>query len=251
MATHGSADAAWFYVDGYQVAGVVTHLEDNQEALTDNNTGLGESVDHEGFVGVKTAEIAHDGFFDDAAASVISALDPAAGGALGAEHVLCYAIAGNVIGASCILVRGALEAKFKKLVERVKFTKANASYTVNTVLEGAKVIMHRAARAAAANTDATSVNNGASSANGGTAFLAVESWTGAPTSLAVTMRDSADNVTFAAIAGGSAFAAVTAANQAKVLTITGTIRQYVSAAWALTGGTAPSWTGIVALVRNP
>ena len=253
MTTYGSDAAAWFYVDGYQVAGVVTHLEDSEEAAAEDNGGLGENVGRVGFVGETSAEVQHDGFFDDAAASVIAALDPAGGGALGAQHTLLYAIAGNAIGRSCVLARGALEANFKKLVERSKFTKANCAYKVNTSLDTARVVLHRVARTSAGNSDATSVDNGAASANGGVAVLEVDALAlGGYTNLAVTMRDSADNVTFAAIAGGSAFPLVTVVNTSAVLTIAGAIRRYASAAWAYGGaGSGPTWTGVVALVRNP
>ena len=253
MSTYGSGDVAWVYLDGYQVANDVISLEDEQVAQTENNTGLGVKVTSNASNGVLDATILLVGFFNDVAAGIIAALDAPAGGALGAQHTALYAIAGDVIGRSCILARGALQSQVKKLLSTPGLTKLNAKFNVQQALLSGRVILNRIARTTAANSDATSVNNLASSANGGTALLVVDTLVlGGYTNLAATMRDSADNVSFLAIAGGSAFTVVTLANTAVLLTITGTIRQYVSAAWAWGGaGSSQSWTGVVALVRNP
>jgi len=253
MSTYGSGDVAWVYLDGYQVAGDVISLEDEQVAQTENNTGLGVKVTSNAFNGVVDVTILLVGFFNDVAAGIVVALDPTAGGALGAQHTALYAIAGDVIGSSCILARGALQSQVKKLLSSPGLTKLNAKFNVQQALLSGRVILNRVARTTAANSDATSVNNLASSANGGTALLVVDTLVlGGYTNLAVTMRDSADNVSFLPIAGGSAFTVVTLANTAVSLAISGIIRQYTSAAWAWGGaGSSQSWTGVVALVRNP
>lgn len=251
MTNYGSADVTWFYVDGYQLAGVTFGLEDTQSAETEDKTVCGEDVAHEDFTGQKTYGVKHEGFFDDDAASVIAALDPAAGGKLGAEHLMVYAIAGNVTGNSCVCVRGGLEAMFKKLIQRGKFAKASADYKVNTALETAKLLAPRTARTTAGNTESTSVDNGASSANGGTLYLFGDALTlGGYTSLSVKLRDAATIPTFADVSGG-ALTAVTTAPFCQALAISGTIRRHTAVAWTWNGaGAGPSWTGICALVRN-
>jgi hypothetical protein len=249
---YGSADVTWFYVDGYQLAGVTFGLEDSQSAETENKLVFGESLDHEDFTGGKSYDVKHDGFFDDDALSVITALDPAVGGKLGVEHLMAYAIAGNAAGRNCVCVRGALEATFKKMIQRGKFTKGSAAYKVNTALDTAKLLAPRAARTTAGNTESASVDNGASSASGGTLYLFGDVLTlGGYTSLSVKLRDAATTPTFADVSGG-AFTAVTTAPFCQALAISGTIRRHTAIAWSWNGsGSSPSWTGIVALVRNP
>lgn len=250
MTTYGSGDAAFLYVDGYQVAGVTTSLEDEQEAATEDNTGLGETLNRSAFVGDKSYTVKHGGFFDDDAASVIEALDPAAGGKLGAEHYLAYAIAGNVAGRPVMLTAGALEAKMKKQVQRGKLTKASVEYLANSAIMTYALVAARASRSTAGNTDTASADNGASSASGGLAVLFVDTLTGSPTNLTVTVRHSADNVTFADH-GSGILPVVTPANQRtpQFKALSGTINRYVSLKWAWTGGTAPTWTGALVLRR--
>lgn len=82
---------------------------------------------------------------------------------------------------------------------------------------------------------------------GAQAYLHVTGFTG--TSVTVAVQDSADNSTFAAVAG-LAFTAVTAAPNAQRIAIanTSTVRRYVR---AVTTGTFTSATFAVAFMRNP
>lgn len=78
----------------------------------------------------------------------------------------------------------------------------------------------------AATSPATGLDGGASTTFGGQAYLQVESITG--TSVTVRIQDSADNSTFANIAGGGLFSAASARG-AQRIEITGTIRRYTRA----------------------
>lgn len=81
-----------------------------------------------------------------------------------------------------------------------------------------------------ANGNSSSVNNTASSANGGAGCLHVTAYSGF-TNVVFTIQDSADNSSWADIA---TFATVTA-KTAEIKTVAGTVRQYVRALWTVSG----------------
>lgn len=84
--------------------------------------------------------------------------------------------------------------------------------------------------AVTASGNGTSLNNGASSANGAAAHLHVSAFSGF-TQVVFTVADSADNSTFATV---GTFATVTGTTSER-LTIAGTVRQYVRIAYTVTG----------------
>lgn len=94
-------------------------------------------------------------------------------------------------------------------------------------------------------TNGASLDGTASSALGGQAYLQVFSVTG--TSTTITLEDSADNVSFAAITGG-AFTAVNAGSRSdQRIAVTGTVRRYVR---AVSSGTFSNAQFAVQFTRN-
>lgn len=97
-----------------------------------------------------------------------------------------------------------------------------------------------------ATSPATGLDTTASASFGLQAYLHVFSFTG--TSVTVTLQDSADNSTFAAIGSGVSFAAATAVGAQRITTVnTQTVRRYVR---AVTTGTFTQATFIVQLTKN-
>lgn len=94
-------------------------------------------------------------------------------------------------------------------------------------------------------TNGTGLDGLAATTFGGQAYLQVFGVTG--TSVTVTIQDSADNASFANIAGGGAFLAATPGRSAQRIAITGTIRRYVR---AITTGTFTNAQFAVGFVRN-
>lgn len=94
-------------------------------------------------------------------------------------------------------------------------------------------------------TNGASFDGGASSSFGAQAYLQVFSVTG--TSVTVTLEDSADNVSFAAITGGAFSAVLASARSDQRIAMTGTIRRYVR---AVTSGTFSNAQFAVQFVRN-
>lgn len=97
-------------------------------------------------------------------------------------------------------------------------------------------------------TNGTAVNFTASTAFGFQAYLQVTAFTG--TDVTVALQDSADNVTFAALASGS-FAQTTAAGTWQRIAVggTATVRQYVRAVTTTVGGFTSATFNVV-LVKN-
>lgn len=94
-------------------------------------------------------------------------------------------------------------------------------------------------------TNGTGFDGVAASTFGGQAYLQVFGVTG--TSVTVTIQDSADNATFAAIAGGGTFVAAVPGRSAQRVAITGTVRRYVR---AITTGTFTNAQFAVSFTRN-
>lgn len=94
-------------------------------------------------------------------------------------------------------------------------------------------------------TNGTSFDGTASSALGAQAYLQVFSVTG--TSVTVTLEDSADNSSFAAITGGAFAAVLAGARSDQRIAMSGTIRRYVR---AVTSGTFNPASFAVQFVRN-
>lgn len=123
------------------------------------------------------------------------------------------------------------------------------SFTVSTVANGYGVEWGQQLTAGirtdtTATSPSTGLDGGASTSNGAQAYLHVFSFSG--TSVTVTLQDSADNSTFAAIASPMAFTAATGITSQRIA-VTGTIRRYVR---AITTGTFSSAAFAVQFTRN-
>lgn len=96
-----------------------------------------------------------------------------------------------------------------------------------------------------ATANGTSVDNTASSANGGVAILHVTAASGTTPSATVKVQHSTDNSVFTDLI---TFTAATAATSERK-TVTGTVNRYVRATWTISG-TTPSFTFAVAFARR-
>lgn len=243
-----SSNIAFLLIDGYSVLGVTTDLTEDYTAKTEETTPLGSADETHAFTGLLSSKMSQSGFFDDAAGSSNDAL--VAGN--GSSRVVCYGVEGNIIGKNFVGFAGALQTNYKRLQKVGALHKASADYVGSGQKNEGKILhAHGAETTATGNTQASSVDNAASSATGAVGYLEVSALTlGGYTNAIVTLQDSADNITFADISGG-AFTAKTAAPAAQRLVIAGTIRRYVACRWAYTGaGTGESVTFMAGIVRS-
>lgn len=246
MADFGSADVGFLLVDGLDLLGATTKLNDDKEAMLQNKAGLGEAWPIFQYVGTKKYTLTQSGFFDDA---TDKQNDAQVG--VGTQRVLSFGHAGNVIGRKMVGAGGILETKYTRIISANELHKAAAEYIANgQVDEG--IILHALAAetAASGNTDASSVDNLAATTAGGAAYLQVTALTlGGYTDVTFRVRDSADDISFLDLT--PAFANVATAPTAERIAITGTIRQFTSMSWAFNGaGAGQSVTAMVAIARD-
>jgi hypothetical protein len=244
MATgkHGSPDVSVFLVGGYNLlANSPQSVSRKVQEGIQRADGLGDAWESSVNTGFATGQFTQDGaFFDDTTNDMHTALKSSSG----ASRVGLIVWAGNVLGATCTGFAGLLNTAYEVLGQVPGLTKANAAYDVNGQVEPAVLLQPLAALTTT--TTGTSVNNGGATTAGGAAYLEVAAYSGF-TSVAVKIQDSADNSTFADVAGG-AFTAVTTAPGAQRIAIAGTIRQYTRS--VVTPSGAGSITAAIALARN-
>lgn len=245
MAKYGSNSAVLALIDGYSIAGVLTEFSDDTEALTEDTTCLGETWETHGSLSVKRVVLTQNGFYDDAAGSVHEALE--AGN--GASRVVTLGYEGNTIGQDFVGLAGPLQTRYRRSPAVKGFHKATAEYVANGQREDGKILHALGAETADDDTEASSVDNSASSANGGAGYLQVTNLDlDGYDDITVKVRHSADNATFADLL---TFAAATAHPDAERKAVAGTVNRYLASSWAFSGsGTSPTCTFLVGFARN-
>jgi hypothetical protein len=191
--------------------------------------------------------LSQSGWLDDAVGQAHEALIGAGGRT---SQVIVLSLEGNTLGATMIGASGAFSASYDKGVTVGDFTRANVEYALSGRVDDMAVIVSPyQARTTAGNTESTPVDNGASSAAGGAAYLAVSDLTlGGYTNLVVKIRHAAV-ATFADLV---TFTAVTAAPTALApAAVAGTVNRNLAISWAWTGaGSGTSATFVVGFARN-
>lgn len=235
MTVRGSADVGFLLVDGYDVLGVSTSLSDSVSAIVEETHALGDSWVENTYVGLKSAELSQEGYYDDDSDSSNDALS----GSEGVSRLLCYGLEGNTIGKQFIGYSGAMQASYNRIVSRGELHRANASYQGNGAVEDGLILHEHSTEGAAGDTKSDDVEAAAQTAAGGAAYLQVSALTlGGYTNLIVTVLDSTDGVTWTTLA---TFTAVTTAPAAERKVVAGTVKKHLAVQWAYTGaGTGQS-----------
>lgn len=238
--THGKDGRV--YVNGYDLSAFLRQTSvsadvDTAEVTTYANNGVKSFI-----AGLSSATLSASGLFDPAA--------------LGSNDVLTAALGGDTAG----------NADNLWLVWPQGDTRGNAGtamnavgtkYSVNTPVDdvvdvqaeatsstGTDMVRSLLALSTVTGTGAeTAVDNGASSANGGAAYVMATAATGFTTAT-VKVQHSSDNVSFADLATFT----VTAANTAERATFTGTVNRYLRA--NITAFTGTNLTLTVAAARS-
>src|SRR3990167_7920980 len=128
MPNRGSGDVAFFLIGGRDVLGTLTEITDNGvEAILEETHTFGDTWREFTPVGIRFAEMAQSGFFDDAAGSVHDALTTGPG----VGRVLVYGIGGTATGAQFVGWANAMQVNYHRIVNREELHKAQASYRTN------------------------------------------------------------------------------------------------------------------------
>lgn len=230
MAKIGSPDVGFILIGGYDLLGVsVTAFKMMHEAVTEEETGSGDADENHAKVGLSRGSLELSGFYEDAAGKSDAALI-----AFG-DRVVLIAHRGNTIGKLAWGFAGAVEAVYNRVLAVAALHKANANFKMNGPIEVRHVILHTHSTesAASGDTEGTSVDNSASSADGGAGIVGCEDLNlGGYTDVTVKVRDSTDNVVWADLV---TFTNISAAKTATRKTVAGTVDRYLSMSWLFNG----------------
>ncbi len=244
MAKYGSDDVAFLLIDGYSVLGSVTELKDNVEAITEEDHALGDAWASQAFVGIKQATLEQGGFYDYETNGVHLALV----GQNGVSRVVCYGVEDNLLGATVVGWRGAMQANYQRIASRGALHRANATYKVNGIVEEGVILQPLGAVTDDGDSEATPHDNTAETTDGASLYLQVSALDlDGLDSAVVAVYDSANGVDWTLLDTFTAITAIGAERRTK----TGTIRRYLAVSWVFTGLTteSPSMTFMVAAVR--
>jgi|SRR5690554_1222946 len=229
MARRGSSEVGFLLVDGYDILGVSTSLTDNLEAHIQEGHGFGESWVRQLPTGTKQAEITQEGFYDDASLSSNDALV----GKEGVNRLLCYGLEGNTIGRNFVAYSGAMQANCTRIATRGELHRANSSYQGNGIVEDGKILHPHVAETGAGDTTGSAVDHGASTVEGGTAYLQVSALAlGGHDGALVKILHSDDGEIWDELV---AFTALTAAPGKARNVAAGEVKRYLAASWEFTG----------------
>jgi len=239
MAKYGSGSVAFFLVDGFNLAGESSSLADATEAVLEETHGLTDAFVEQTPSGLRRAELAVEGFYDDATDKTNAAL----AGNQTSSRVVSYGVAGNTLAQSFVGLEGAFGGTYVRQATRGELTKASATWTVTGQKDEGVILLPLAAVTA---TDyGGAQDNSASSASGGVAYLHVTAASGTSPTLDVKVKDSADNATYADLITFTQATGVTAERK----TVSGTVDQYLKIRYTI-GGTDPSFTIAVGFARG-
>lgn len=162
---YGSPSFAVFLIDGYNIiANKLKSVAEATESMTEPSHGLGDSWEEHTPTGMQKAELAQEGaLFDDDTNKIHDAMS----GNEGVSRVTCYGFEGNTIGARATGLVGALAVAYARMLSLGGLHKANVRYLCSGQKDEGRILHAHSAETAAGNTEASSVDNSASSADGG------------------------------------------------------------------------------------
>lgn len=237
MGKYGSSSFGFLLANGYDLrAAKLKGVTSGYEHITEPTDGLGDSNQEHTPVGVSQETFSQTGaFFDDATNGIHIALR----GNSGSNRIVCWTFEGNTLGQPFTGAAGLLKTKYEVLNEVGGLTKANATYLIDgSVDDGAILQVHQQQTVDWTN---TSVDNGASSANGGAGYLQVSQFSGITGFLGF-IESSTDNLDWSTTL--VSFTNVTAALTAQRIAVVGTIPRYLRFRGDVTG------TGTITLMAG-
>jgi hypothetical protein len=230
---YGSPSFSVLLADGINLlAAKVKGVTYADESITEQTDGLGDGNEEHTPVGQSRWTLTQTGgFFDDAANGMHLAFRAASG----ASRILSFAYMGNAIGAAFVGALGAFTTKYEVLIQGGALTKANASYQISGEVEEGVILQHHVAKTADWNNEAAgSVDNGASSPDGGVGYQHVSAMTGF-TGFVGKIRDSADDLTYADLITFANVPDINNQNKAQRIEVAGTVDRYLAYDGNVTG----------------
>lgn len=221
-----------FYVNGYNIAGAITGFTFNADGDEIDATTVASTGAFREFVqGFKSGTLQATGIFDSDTTNndeIHDILHPAY--TSGDEQNITASMGTIAVGDPAIMMNGA-QLTYQLPFDVGALIFSNATWRANSGIRFGKWLMNSAQLAGTNN--GTSVNNGASSANGGvfTVHLANDT----ATDVDVKLQHSTDDSTWSDVTGG-VIANLSDPNASGSVAVSGTIEQYIRAVATVTGG---------------
>ena len=225
----------FFFIDGFNIVGQkIKGLREKHTSPVEDVTGLGDSAPENVPVGVMNSEVVQEGAYFDTTATTgghvafsgATTLTPAT-----SPRIMCLGFAGNTTGYPFTGFLGSFSSEYEVLAESGNLTKANVTHSMTGLRSAGVIIQPLASKTADWNTTSTSVDNAASSANGGEGFMQCTAASGF-TAFVGKIRHSADDSTYADLI---AFTDNVTDPFAERKTVSGTVNRYLAFAGDVTG----------------
>lgn len=245
MTTYSWADVKPALVDGYDLAGTgETTMEvevPGFERGTEDSTGIGGAGWE---TSVLTGTFTPSGQFSFSAFHNATTAAAAIGvGDAGTQRVVVLGYEGGTAGTRFC---GAYGWQIGRVVTQAKsaLNKLKATIKPSGRVDDEGIVLKGLTTVTGDGTsDLTYYDGGAASTAGGRAYFVRTAFTkGSATDLTLSVTDSTDHITFGAL---STATAITAGIGAEVKTLTGSVKQYLSSAWAWTGGAGGGSTATI------
>jgi hypothetical protein len=233
MAKYGPPSVL-FLVDGYNMlANKVQTLRHKIVSRLTKSDGLGDTWEEHSPTGVSMAELAQEGaFFDtDALRSHAALSGSVPSSPQAAVRIVCCAFAGNTAGEMFYGFEGDFTGEYEVVAARGDLQKANTLHRVTGQCDEGVIIQALAVKTADWDTESASIDNAASSADGGVGYQQVTAFTGF-TGFIGKIRDSADDIAYSDLI---TFTNVTSAPAAERATVAGTVDRYLAFDGDVTG----------------
>lgn len=236
MAKYGQSNVGFVLVGGYDFKGYATEISPIEtESMFERSDTLGDSWEEHLPVGVRKSYFTIKGFYDDDAASMNGVVV----GNTSTERVVCIGPDGNTIGKKFIGFQGVYSAKVSRVMSRGALHKCEIPSVISGAREDGVILQELEAKTGDWDTDSESVDNSASSSNGGSGYLQVTAFSGF-TDVVYKIRHSADDSTYADLI---TFTTVTAIG-AERKTVSGTVNRHLLVSGDVTGtGSATAMVG--------
>lgn len=219
------------YANGYKVSTYLTTFELQRSCETDENTAMEPTSDYRTMEsdGIEDASISYEGHYKDASGELDEILE----GILGDDAIVWNVMPWGeaAIGDKCYGLR-TIENEYTSDASYDKHVACSGGAEAHGGAERCVILSPMATKTTSS--QATAVNNAASSAYGGAAYLQC---TGAasPTTLDVIVQGSTTGAFSGEETTVATFTQITSANHAERIAVTGTVPQYLRAKWTISG----------------